>query len=309
MASRKHIPPAYEGCSLPAPGLIRHGPSPGQRPMEPLPPSEHLENRLAVQAAEIQELVGDNRRLAATHVALRQDLVSAKEEIQRLADHIKSTTTESDIQIRVLMDKIAKMEADIRAGESVKKDLQQAHTEARSLALARKELIAQIEQATRELEKARTDAKRLPEMHAELDSLRQEHQRLRVTFEHEKGLNIDRVERMQIMEKDIMRMASETERLRADVLNAEKRANAPNAYVNANPYISSPSFYPPTVHGAWGYVDPYTRPPQLGAGAMVHGMDPYGVGVMASSAAAPSVIGSGSNPAGMQPYDACHATK
>lgn len=42
---------------------------------------------------------------------------------------------------------------------------------------------------------------------------------------------------------------------------------------------------------------------------MVHGMDPYGVGVMASSAAAPSVIGSGSNPAGMQPYDACHATK
>lgn len=46
-----------------------------------------------------------------------------------------------------------------------------------------------------------------------------------MTFEHEKGLNIDRVERMQIMEKDIMRMASETERLRADVLNAEKRAN------------------------------------------------------------------------------------
>ena len=46
-----------------------------------------------------------------------------------------------------------------------------------------------------------------------------------VTFEYEKGLNIDRVERMQIMEKDMVGMAAELERLRAEVLNAEKRAH------------------------------------------------------------------------------------
>ncbi|KAI5663410.1 hypothetical protein M9H77_22733 [Catharanthus roseus] len=111
MASRKHIPPAYEGRSMPAPGLIPHGSSPGQHSMESLPSLEYLESRLAVQAAEIQELVGDNCRLAATRVALKQDLVSAKEEIYRPADYIKSTRIESDIYIRVLMDKIAKMEA------------------------------------------------------------------------------------------------------------------------------------------------------------------------------------------------------
>ena len=71
------------------------------------------------------------------------------------------------------------MEFDIRAGESVKKYLQQAHIEAQSLVTARRELTAQIEQATTELDEAHADLKKLPEMHAELNSLRKEHQRLR----------------------------------------------------------------------------------------------------------------------------------
>lgn len=173
MAARKHKPPAYEGCSVATQSVNRRD----SLPVESLPP-ELLENRLTVQAAEIQQLAEDNHRLAATHVALERDLASAQEEVHKLTEHTRSLRTGGDIQIRVLVDKITKMEVDIRAGESVKKDLQHAHIEARSLALSRKELISKIEQATRELEKARTDVKRLPEMHAELDSLRQEHQKL-----------------------------------------------------------------------------------------------------------------------------------
>ncbi|KAI5661770.1 hypothetical protein M9H77_21093 [Catharanthus roseus] len=75
---------------MPVPGLIHHG--------------------LFADQPEIKELVRHNRRLPATHVALGQDLVSSKEEIQRHVDHIKRTRTESDIHIRVSMDKIAKME-------------------------------------------------------------------------------------------------------------------------------------------------------------------------------------------------------
>lgn len=173
MAARKHKPPAYEGCSVATQSVNRRD----SLPVESLPP-ELLENRLTVQAAEIQQLAEDNHRLASTHVALERDLASAQEEVHKLTEHTRSLRTGGDIQIRVLVDKITKMEVDIRAGESVKKDLQHAHIEARSLALSRKELISKIEQATRELEKARTDVKRLPEMHAELDSLRQEHQKL-----------------------------------------------------------------------------------------------------------------------------------
>ena len=77
------------------------------------------------------------------------------------------------------MESIAKMEGDIRAGEHVKKELQQAHIEAQSLVTARQELTTQVQQATQELQKANADVKRLPELHAELDSMGQEHQRLR----------------------------------------------------------------------------------------------------------------------------------
>ena len=153
MDTRRQIPSAYEGRFAQAPGMMRHGPFPGSgqsvhRPIGPLPRPELLENKMAVQAEEIERLAGDNHRLAATHVALRQDLVSAQQDVQRLRAHIRSIETESDIQIRVLLDKIAKMEVDIRASESVRKDLQKARMEAQSLVTARQELTFEIQQAT-----------------------------------------------------------------------------------------------------------------------------------------------------------------
>ena len=44
------------------------------------------------------------------------------------------------------------------------------------------------------------------------------------TFEYEKGSNIEQVEQMKAMEKNLFGMAREVEKLRAEVLNAEKRA-------------------------------------------------------------------------------------
>lgn len=183
MAGREHIPSAFEGIGQ-APGLLRHGPFSGlglagHHPMEPLPPPELLENRMALQAAEMEGLLRDNQRLAATHVAMRQELVAFQQEIQRLHAHMGSIQTESDIQIRGLLEKIAKMEADIRAGENLKKDLQHAHLEAQSLITARQELNTQIKHTTMELQKVHVDVKKMPEIKAELDNLNKEHQRLR----------------------------------------------------------------------------------------------------------------------------------
>lgn len=185
MAGRRHIPSSFDRRPVQSPGMMRHGPlpglghAPGYRLLEPLPRPELLENKIAYQAAEIKQLAGDNHRLAATQVDLRQDLVAAEEEVQTVKAHMRSIQTESDIQIRALLDKIAKKEAEIIAGEGVKKELQKAHMEAHSLVEARKELRIRIRQATDELQKARVEVKKLPDLHGELDSLRQEHQRLR----------------------------------------------------------------------------------------------------------------------------------
>ncbi|CAI9099550.1 OLC1v1036392C2 [Oldenlandia corymbosa var. corymbosa] len=221
MTSRKNLPPPFEDNAAPASNFIRIGASSGHRSMDH---SDRLEDRLAVRALDIKQLSEDNRRLSATHLALNQDVVAAQQEVKKLTDHIRSMQAETDIQIRILLDKIAKMEVDIRAGENVRKELQQNLTEARSLALARKELINQIQQGCQELEKTRANIKKLPEMQAELDSLRKEHDKLRTTFEYEKGKNMEKVEKMRVTERDLVSMAAEVDRLRAEVFSAEQRA-------------------------------------------------------------------------------------
>ncbi|KDP38754.1 hypothetical protein JCGZ_04107 [Jatropha curcas] len=282
MAGRRHIPPILEGRAVQAPGLMRHGPfPPGHRPSDGRPPPDLLENKIASQAAEIEQLAGDNHKLATSHVALRQDLVVVQQEVERLKAHIRSIQTESDIQIRVILDKTTKMESEIRAGESVKKDLRQAHMEAQSLVKARQELTTQIQQATQELQKVRADVKSLPDLEAELDNLKHEYRRLRATFEYEKGLNIEKVEVLQAMEQNLIGMAREVEKLHAEVLNAEKRVHAPNTYGGG--FATSDPSYPTPVHGAGTYVDAYGRPVvQMSVGPAADGMIAYGSGNGAS---------------------------
>ncbi|GAU20947.1 hypothetical protein TSUD_200960 [Trifolium subterraneum] len=205
-------------------------------------PSHLLENKLAAQEAEIERLSGDNHRLANTHKALRDALVAAAQDVQKIKSHIRSTQTESDIQIRVLLDKIAKMEVDIRASDSVKKELQQAHIEAQNLAASRQELSAQIQLATHELKKAIGDVKCLPDLQDELDCLVKEHHRIRDTFEYEKSKNVELVDQLKAKEKKLIAMAREVEMLRSEILNAEKRINAPNLFGAATPADGSGPF-------------------------------------------------------------------
>ncbi|XP_038711889.1 protein FLX-like 4 isoform X3 [Tripterygium wilfordii] len=268
MSARGRIRPSFERRSIQDPAMMRHRPFPGgHRPLEPLPPPEVLENKIASQAAEMERLARDNHRLAATQIALREDLAAAHQELERLKAHTRSIQTESDIQIRFLLDKIAKMEADIRSGEKVKKDLQQAHAEAQSLVNAREELTAQIQQVSQELQKAQVDIKILPDLHAELDSLTQEHERLRETFEYEKGSNMEQVEQLKAMEKNLIGIVREVENLRAEVLNSENRVHG-NPFVGGYMHHNPP--YPPYVQGSDAYFDGYGRP------VVREAMIPYG---------------------------------
>lgn len=171
-----------DGRSIHARMVGRHGGSAGlsaDRHLESLRRPDHLEDKIAIQAAELDRVADENRKLVAIHVALRQDLGDAQEEVQRVKAHIKSIQTESDIQIRVLLEKISRMEATIKAGERIKKDLQQALGEAQSLVKDRQELSSQLQEAAQELKKTREDVEKLPELHAELDGLRKEHMKLR----------------------------------------------------------------------------------------------------------------------------------
>ncbi|CAA0837291.1 Protein FLX-like 4 [Striga hermonthica] len=271
MGSRRNIPPAYDE-------RLRRGPLPPHphHPREQIPLAVLLEDKLASQAAEIERLSRDNRTLASSHLVLRQDLVAAKREADKVRENIQSVQNEGDIEIRILLDKIEKLEADIRAGENLMKELEEARGEARDLETEKLELIAKIQQANIELENARANVKKLPEMHAQLEGLRSEHKRLRKTFEYEKGLNTKKVEEMRKSEKDLIALVEDVERLRAELIKAEPRASVS---LPQGPYINSDNLYPSTHHGNSSCPDtsggPYlhTIPEPT-----VDGAKPYAVG-------------------------------
>ena len=104
------------------------------------------------------------------------------------------------------------------------------------------------------------------------------------TFEYEKSSNIEQVEQLQAMEQKLILMAKEVDKLRIDVLNAEKRANGKLCCVLGGLHCLSEKFfrqlfsngvslYAAPVPYAGGYMNPNFPypPPMLGNVAYVDG--------------------------------------
>jgi len=276
MAGRGRMPPPF-ARHLPGPGMGPEmygpvmGPPAGHHPLDMLPPPEVLEHKLATQNAEMQRLATENQRLAATHGALRQDLVMSQRELERLHAHISALQNDKDQQIRSFLDKIANMEADLRASESIKADLQQARSDAQNFQSARQDLTVQVQQLTQELQRAHAEVQQIPAMHTEIEALRQELQRGRAAFEYEKAASSEQAEQMQGMEKNLVSLAREVEKLRSELASTDKRGRgAP--YGGA--YSGPDAPYPPVGQNVYG--DGYGMPQMPPAGPEV--VAPYAAG-------------------------------
>lgn len=210
------------------PGL--HPPPGAFPPFDMLPPPKVMEQKFAAQHVEMQRLVTENQRLAATHGTLRQELAAAQHELQILHAQVGAVKSEREQQMRSLMDKIAKMEAELQAAEPVKSELQKARADAQSLVVARQELINKHQQLSQDLQRAHSDVQQIPALISELESLRQEYQHCRATYDYEKKLYNDHLESLQVMEKNYVTMARELEKLRAELSNSanvDRRTGVP----------------------------------------------------------------------------------
>ncbi|RZR73076.1 hypothetical protein BHM03_00019759 [Ensete ventricosum] len=192
MGSKGRIPPPHLRRPHPGPGLLHpdvYGPGihppPGAFPFDMLPPPEIMEQKLDAQHVEMQRLAMENQRFMATHSSLRHELAAAQQELQRLQTHMGVMQAEEEQQLRMLMDKITKMEADLQTSEPVKAELQQAHAEAQSLVAARQELISK-------------GICRLKFSSS-----------CRATYDYERKLRIDHYESLQVMEKNYVSMVRE----------------------------------------------------------------------------------------------------
>lgn len=207
-------------------------PGPGPFPYDMLPPPrpEILEQKLAAQCGEMQKLAMENERLATSHVSLRKELAAAQQELQRLQAQGEAARAAEEQEMRGLLDKSAKMEADLKSYDTLKADLQQAHAEAQNLLAARQHLAADAQKLSKDLQRNFGEAQQLPALVAELDAARKEYQHLRATYEYERKLKMDHSESLQVMKKNYDSMVTELEKLRAELTNAANHDKSGTLY-------------------------------------------------------------------------------
>lgn len=263
MAGRNYLPPdalklrEAHSTRAPHPTLID---DPRLLHVHRLPPPSLLEDRIASNHREIQSLLIDNQRLAATHVALKQELAVAQQDLRHLSIAAADVKVERDAQVREVHERALPVEAEARSVEVAKADLGQVRADVKALTDIKKELTEKLKGINEEVVRARSELKQLPAVKEDIETMRKEIQRGRAAIEYEKKTHASNLEQSQVMEKHMIAMAREIEKLRAELDNAEKRARASAAAAAAaTPSSGYAAGYgnPELVYGGSLYVNPY----------------------------------------------------
>ncbi|XP_039054028.1 protein FLC EXPRESSOR-like isoform X4 [Hibiscus syriacus] len=173
----------------------------------------HLEDRIAIQHREIQSLLLDNQRLAAAHVALKQDLALAQQETRHLLAASANVKSERDAEVREIYERSLKMDAQTRSVDAMTSELARVRADVKKLMAGNQELKADLEAVNDELAKARMEAKQVPVLMADIEAVRKEIHKGGSAIELEKKTRASNLEQRQILEK-----------LHSELANADKRA-------------------------------------------------------------------------------------
>jgi hypothetical protein len=262
--AQQAMPPMHEGPYArgagplpPHPALVeemRNGPH-GRGPGPLLPHPAVLQERLAAQNQEIQGMLVENQRLAATHVALRQELASANQELQHLSHVANSMQADKDHHLNELYEKSMKLEAEMRALEPMRAELMQLRADNQKMSSAGQELTTQAQSLTQELTRVWSDMQQAAALRTEMQSLHEEFEGARNAIEYERKARAARLEQGQTMEKNFISMSREVEKLRAELANVDKKergaANTGGAY--GGNYGSAEMGYNSGAYGGDGY--------------------------------------------------------
>ncbi|XP_021753814.1 protein FLX-like 3 [Chenopodium quinoa] len=195
---------------------------PGPLPVYPVA----LEEELDIQHSENQRIAAENRHLLDENVNLERDLHAAKDEIHRLDELINKLRADHDLKFRGFIEKNLKIEADLRAAEPLRDEVMRLRAEAQKLNVLRQDLTGQIHGLTQEITRIRSENKQLSALRSDVDGIRNKLAEARKALEYEKKANAEQVQQKDSMEKNLMSMAREIEKLRAELLNVDRRGNA-----------------------------------------------------------------------------------
>ncbi|TYH79446.1 hypothetical protein ES332_D03G064800v1 [Gossypium tomentosum] len=232
---------------------------------QPPPHPALLEEELEMQHAEIRKLLTDNHRLVEDRMAIQQELGAAKEEIHRLNLVIGEIRAEQELHSRGLIEKGLKLEADLRATEPLKKEAMQLRSEVQKLNNVNQDLTGQVQTLKKDITRLQADNQQIPILRAEVDGLHQELMRARTAIDYEKKANIELMEQRQAMEKNMVSMAREVEKLRAELSSVDARPWAAGGPYGMK-FNSSEGAFPASYEGYVAHLGAADKGPFYGPG-------------------------------------------
>ncbi|KAL6894337.1 hypothetical protein ACP4OV_008435 [Aristida adscensionis] len=209
-----------------------------------------IEERLLSRDQDIQELLVDNQRFAATHVALQQQLIAAQHELRAVSIAATRARAEREGEVRALSEQAALIETDARAVAEARAEVDKVHNDVRVLAASRTELVNKLQGLREQLARAQAEAGKTTAIRGQIETMRREIQKGRAAVDFEKKAHSDNLEQSKAMEQNMIAVASEVEKLRGELANAEKRAPAgTTAAPVANPGYAATYRNPAATYG------------------------------------------------------------
>lgn len=122
----------------------------------------------------MQRVLAENRHVIDDNTLLQRELTAAKDEIHRLGQVIPKLRAEKEANIRVLIERGLKLEADLHASEPLRAEVIQLRTEIQKLNSLRLELFSQVQGLTKDINQLQAENQQLVGMRADVDGMHKE---------------------------------------------------------------------------------------------------------------------------------------
>lgn len=237
------------------------------RGLGPLPPHPAaLEEEIELQHRDIQRILAENRHVIDENAILQRDLAAVNDEMHRLGQMIPKLRAEKDAQTRDLMERGLKLETELRDIEPLRAEVVQLRAEAQKLNSVRQDLVTQVQNLTKDTTSFKSENQQISAMRNDIDGMRKELTEARRAIEFEKKANELQTEQKQVMEKNLITLAREVEKLRAEQLSLDRRGRVAGGYgiLNGSPetrYAGGETRYTSGAYGdvygggSWGEYD------------------------------------------------------
>ncbi|KAI7749479.1 hypothetical protein M8C21_033066 [Ambrosia artemisiifolia] len=240
----------------------RDGPLPVVLRGPPPPHPAVLEEELELQHHDIQRIMAENGHVVEENVILQRELTAVKDEIHRLGQIIPKLHADREARSRDLVDRGRKLEAELRDAEPLRKDVSHLRNEAQKLNSLRQDLSNQVQTLTKDASRLRAENEQVMAIKTDIDGMHKDLAEMRRDYEMLKKTNEEQLIQKEAMEKNLISMAREIEKLRGEQMRARGPGGGGYGMLSGSPDMRYPGGgYGDVYGGGWGSYD-HRGPPR-----------------------------------------------